>query len=43
MSTLAAPDRSQIERMVRSILEQQLGPNGGPKPARPTATSRTWS
>ena len=25
MSTLAAPDRSQVERMVRSILEKQLG------------------
>jgi putative phosphotransacetylase len=32
MSTLTAPDRSQIERMVRSILEQQLGKNGAPKP-----------
>jgi putative phosphotransacetylase len=31
MSTLVAPDRSQIERMVRSILEQQLGRNGSPK------------
>ncbi len=31
MSTLTAPDRSQIERMVRSILEQQLGQNGSPK------------
>jgi putative phosphotransacetylase len=31
MSTLTAPDRSQIERMVRSILEQQLGKNGAPK------------
>ena len=31
MSTLTAPDRSQIERMVRSILEQQLGKNGTPK------------
>ena len=28
MSTLVTPDRSQIERMVRSILEQQLGSNG---------------
>jgi putative phosphotransacetylase len=33
MSTLAAPDRSQIERMVRSILEQQLGSNGASKSA----------
>ncbi len=33
MSTIAAPDRSQIERMVRSILEQQLGKNGSAKPA----------
>ncbi len=33
MSTIAAPDRSQIERMVRSILEQQLGKNGASKPA----------
>jgi putative phosphotransacetylase len=32
MSTLVAPDRSQIERMVRSILEQQLGKNGRPGP-----------
>jgi putative phosphotransacetylase len=32
MSTLVAPDRSQIERMVRSILEQQLGKNGKPGP-----------
>jgi putative phosphotransacetylase len=32
MSTLAAPDRSQIERMVRSILEKQLGANGASKP-----------
>jgi putative phosphotransacetylase len=32
MSTLVAPDRSRIERMVRSILEQQLGKNGSPKP-----------
>jgi putative phosphotransacetylase len=32
MSTLVAPDRSQIERMVRSILEQQLGKNGSPGP-----------
>jgi putative phosphotransacetylase len=32
MSTLTAPDRSQIERMVRSILEQQLGKIGAPKP-----------
>jgi propanediol utilization protein len=31
MSTLAAPDRTQIERMVRSILEQQLGSNGASK------------
>jgi len=31
MSTLTAPDRSQVERMVRSILEQQLGANGTPK------------
>ncbi|WP_435006826.1 phosphate propanoyltransferase [Tundrisphaera lichenicola] len=31
MSTLATPDRSQIERMVRSILENQLGSNGSPK------------
>jgi putative phosphotransacetylase len=31
MSTLTTPDRSQIERMVRSILEQQLGKNGTPK------------
>jgi propanediol utilization protein len=28
MSTLTTPDRSQIERMVRSILEQQIGSNG---------------
>jgi putative phosphotransacetylase len=28
MSTMAAPDRSMIERMVRSILEQQLDRNG---------------
>jgi putative phosphotransacetylase len=34
MSTLTAPDRSQIERMVRSILEQQLGSNGAPKSAQ---------
>ena len=34
MSTLAAPERSQVERMVRSILEQQLGGNGAPKPAQ---------
>ena len=33
MSTLVAPDRSQIERMVRSILEKQLGGNGVPGPA----------
>jgi putative phosphotransacetylase len=32
MSTQVAPDRSRIERMVRSILEQQLGSNGAPKP-----------
>jgi putative phosphotransacetylase len=32
MSTLVAPDRSQIERMVRSILEKQLGKNGTPGP-----------
>jgi len=33
MSTLAATtDRSQIERLVRSILQQQAGTNGGPKP-----------
>jgi propanediol utilization protein len=32
MSTLATPDRSQVERMVRSILEQQLGTNGAPGP-----------
>jgi putative phosphotransacetylase len=31
MSTLVTPDRSQIERMVRSILQQQLGKNGSPK------------
>jgi len=31
MSTLTTPDRSQIERMVRSILEQQHGKNGTPK------------
>ena len=31
MSTMTAPDRSQIERMVRSILEQQIGRNGAPK------------
>lgn len=31
MSTLTTPDRSQIERMVRSILENQLGSNGSPK------------
>lgn len=31
MSTLT-PDRTQIERMVRSILEQQMGKNGSPKP-----------
>ena len=28
MSTLAVPDRSQVERMVRSILEKQLGKDG---------------
>jgi propanediol utilization protein len=33
MSTLTTPDRSAIERMVRSILEQQLGTNGDPKSA----------
>jgi putative phosphotransacetylase len=32
MSTTTAPDRLQIERMVRSILEQQLGTNGRAKP-----------
>ena len=31
MSTLVTPDRSQIERMVRSILEQQIGSNGAVK------------
>jgi putative phosphotransacetylase len=31
MSTLVTPERSQIERMVRSILEQQLGSNGASK------------
>jgi putative phosphotransacetylase len=31
MSTLVTTDRSQIERMVRSILEQQLGKNGSAK------------
>jgi putative phosphotransacetylase len=31
MSTLVTPDRSQIERMVRSILEQQIGSNGSAK------------
>jgi putative phosphotransacetylase len=31
MSTLTAPDRSRIERMVRAILEQQLGTNGSAK------------
>ena len=34
MSTLVAPDRSQIERMVRSILEQQLGANGDRRTAQ---------
>ena len=34
MSTLVTPDRSQVERMVRSILEQQLKANGTPKPAQ---------
>jgi putative phosphotransacetylase len=33
MSTLVTPDRSQIERLVRSILEQQLGSNGASKTA----------
>jgi len=33
MSTLAATiDRTRVERLVRSILEQQAGPNGAPKP-----------
>ncbi len=31
MSMTATPDRSQIERMVRSILEQQLGSDGAPR------------
>ena len=31
MSTIAAPDRTQIERLVRSILEKQAGANGAPK------------
>jgi putative phosphotransacetylase len=31
MSTLVTTDRSQIERMVRSILEQQFGKNGSAK------------
>jgi propanediol utilization protein len=34
MSTIVAPDRSQIERLVRSILEQQLGKNGASKPSQ---------
>ena len=33
MSTTAAPDRQQIEHLVRSILRQQAGGNGAPKPA----------
>jgi putative phosphotransacetylase len=32
MSTLTTPDRSAIERMVRSIIELQIGSNGAPKP-----------
>ncbi len=32
MSTLATPDRSQIERLVRSILEKQAGSNGSLRP-----------
>jgi len=33
MSTLTAtPERSQIERLVRAILEKQAGSNGSPKP-----------
>ena len=34
MSMLVTPDRSQVERMVRSILERQLKANGTPEPAQ---------
>jgi putative phosphotransacetylase len=33
MSILATPDRASIERLVRSILEQKVSPNGNGKPA----------
>ena len=45
MSTLTPSRTAQIERMVRSILEQQVGKNGRaiPASAAATATSPIWS
>ncbi len=37
MSTLATPDRSQIENLVRSILREQAGANNGQSPPAPGA------